>query len=1315
MRGKRSNDSKANEKEALAMLRKSKDLSSDSESDSYDSSDDHTDSLEEFVVGETGTDYQPASKPAPKKKPQPVQANTLFNYQNKKAKKPAAPVKKSSAIDESKSEQQLNDLLAQLGDDSTKKQSKLSKKSKPVKKISRPSSVLSRKNSVSLVESDDDIIENDIPEPIVISEPKQAEHKVEKEIEHEKPKVPTKSTEKKKIMSVKNFAFDEVDDTTTNTDIAIEIKTGLKAKLTEDKSLDFYMFHIQEFGKKLYLFGKCAVNGGYSTVCVRIPTVTYELYFLPNSGEEEDCITEIKNLAREYGFVVFSTEVKKMKYCWEDTTIESYTNWVHASINSKGDITKFKSSGMHYSHLHGVTSTLIENFLLKKDIMGPSWLRISNAKEIEDGRDTSVQLFAIMNDSFLEVLDQNANEHHIPSFNICTLSIRSTFSENEKNSEIYLISMNIFYDWNIEKFDSTNPRLSKEVASKVVTFICGTRKQALSTQFRNAPNIQNCQVCSNEGELLIKFLEEFEKYDFDIVSSFGLNTNDLPLLQTRMIKHKVHKWITRLGRVAITVTDKEKNIDVLKVIPGRLPSDLRIGTQEFVRSKQNDFSSIVKQELNKERQNIEHVDVASLLSEDSASIRNLINYNKADTQYVADLLKKIQIIPLTLEISRLSGCPWSRVLLGQATHRCESLFLHKFHTRNFVLPDKTEVMKGMNEKRKAKYSGGMVLDPKKGFYETCIMLLDFNSLYPSIIREYNICFTTVDRSDPDAQESKKKSEGILPCIMSELLTARSNVKKDLKKAEDALLKISEGDPKKHKIEVDKQRANIKQLAIKVLANSMYGYLGYRGSRFQATELASLITKQGREILENTRDMMENKQYTVVYGDTDSVMVNSNTTDVKEAIRIAKELGKDVSKKYQKLELGVDGIFRKMLLVQKKKYAALLYQDENHDKIETKGLDMVRRDWCGLTKISSLFIIDQFMKASSREVAVENILNELKIINEMLDNNGEPIEGRPSKRFGNGIKLEHFVIYKSLTKPLDQYVGGLNKIPEHVLVARWMRDNTSQSVNANDTIPYVITKSTNKEDRPQYYKNAKYEDIDLNYYRKSQMLQPLWRLCEPFGSNELTMGMISNALGLTVVTHQERDNDQSSTASFIDHLFDLAFTCPDCQFRTPIPTKIQDTLKCGKCETEFNWKFVANKCTEIIRNFILTKTWEGKITNDGVEQNEGFDYVCSGFLCTYKTNQLPVSDLHPLHENGFSAHKKCESNLKSSISPVEIYHTLRYFVALFEPSPSDANEFQSYMYNLCKGFLDLHGFSHLKFGSIFHEQETEEVIENEEED
>ena len=289
-----------------------------------------------------------------------------------------------------------------------------------------------------------------------------------------------------------------------------------------------------------------------------------------------------------------------------------------------------------------------------------------------------------------------------------------------------------------------------------------------------------------------------------------------------------------------------------------------------------------------------------------------------------------------------------------------SQLFRKAREQNLVIPN--EKGGGASDGGEA-YEGATVIEPERGYYDVPIATLDFASLYPSIIQAHNLCYTTllkesqvkkysfvqdedyIPTPNGDLFCTSKVRKGLLTQILEELLGARKRAKKDL---------ATETDPFKKAV------LNGRQLALKISANSVYGLTGATIGKLPCLAIASSTTSYGRRMIEKTKNEVETK-YTiangyehdakVIYGDTDSVMVKFGTTELAKAMQLGEEAATFVSAKFIKpIKLEFEKVYFPYLLINKKRYAGLFWTNPNkYDKMDTKGIETVRRDNCRMVQ------------------------------------------------------------------------------------------------------------------------------------------------------------------------------------------------------------------------------------------------------------------------------------------------------------------------------------------------------------------------------
>jgi len=448
----------------------------------------------------------------------------------------------------------------------------------------------------------------------------------------------------------------------------------------------------------------------------------------------------------------------------------------------------------------------------------------------------------------------------------------------------------------------------------------------------------------DEKTLLQAFLAWLADYDPDVLIGWNIVNFDLRYLQETCDRLQLSFDLGRNSEPVSWRQARDNANRYFAVVPGRVVLDgielMRTATYNF----ENFSLDHVAQELLARGKLVDDVDqrgdeITRLFENDKQA---LADYNLEDCRLVWDIFGKEQLIEFAIERSQLTGLEMNRY--GGSVAAFDYLYLPRLHRAGYVAP-------ALGQNKVANLSpGGYVMDSIPGFYEH-VIVLDFKSLYPSIIRTFHVdpLALVEGQAEPDPIEgfdggAFSRSRFLLPELIERLWQARDRAKSTGNK--------------------------VLSQAIKIIMNSFYGVLGTTGCRFFDPRLVSSITRRGHQIIKESKDFIEQCGYQVIYGDTDSVFVLTGAASADSVDGIGRELAARLNswwiQKLQQqmqidscLEVEFETHFHKFLMPtirgaetgSKKRYAGLVRSGSADTDYELifKGLEAVRSDWSPLAR------------------------------------------------------------------------------------------------------------------------------------------------------------------------------------------------------------------------------------------------------------------------------------------------------------------------------------------------------------------------------
>lgn len=602
-----------------------------------------------------------------------------------------------------------------------------------------------------------------------------------------------------------------------------------------------------------------------------------------------------------------------------------------------------------------------------------------------------------------------------------------------------------------------------------------------------------------ERDMLEAFVIYLRKLDPDVITGWNIFGFDLEYIYNRMVLSGCHDFV--LGRlvddnVSLTIKNLSSNAlgnNTLKMVKmvGRYVFDMYQEIKREHKFESYSLNSVSKILLGDQKLDMPVKEIFKRYAT-GEGLEEVAEYCIKDTELPHAISEKLSLFQNLVEMAKACWVPLNFLSERGQQIKVFSQMAHAARELGFMIP----TIRNKPTSDQQQYQGATVLEAQTGAYYEPITALDFASLYPSIMCAHNLCYSTLvtDQRYMDIpgvvyerfgshvfalEKNGERVPSLLPVILERLKVYRKEAKKKMEE-EPSLYNVYNG----------------KQLAYKISMNSVYGFTGAvsRGI-LPCVAIAETVTMRGRQMIEQSKAYVESNfpGAKVRYGDTDSIMVQFDTGELtgQEAIEHSWKLGERASKEISALfrspnKLELEKVYCPYFLYSKKRYAAKMWVEKVSsdglkrevvfDKIDVKGLQVVRRDSCKFVRDTCKLLLETVLESPDPTAAVSLA----RIAKDDL------LSGR--------IHIENLVLTKSLS---DSY-----KVPmPHVEVVKKMRErNPGSEPQVGSRVPFVIVcakgeRLFEKSEDPEWVvaNNVK---LDYNYYFDHQLRKPVEDLLEP---------------------------------------------------------------------------------------------------------------------------------------------------------------------------------------------------------------------------
>ncbi len=534
---------------------------------------------------------------------------------------------------------------------------------------------------------------------------------------------------------------------------------------------------------------------------------------------------------------------------------------------------------------------------------------------------------------------------------------------------------------------------------------------------------KNAEAFDDEKELLKRFRSIIYGIDPDVIVGWNVVDFDFKIIKELFKKHKLDFIIGRNNKPARLTTRDSFFSDSKLHVPGRAVLDgIFLFRLNYIKMPDLKLSTVAAHYLGEEKLIAEENKGEEIEQAFRHDPQKLIDYNLQDCSITYRVIEKSNVLRLAVKKTMITGVPLERVKSSIAS--LDSLYLRELRKRGYVAPT-TDYSEKLSH-----IKGGYVMESKPGIY-TNVIVLDFKSIYPSIMRTFNI--------DPLTYAGTVNLKSY-PVKSSDFIIAPNGAKF---RREEGIISLLIQSLWEKREQAKKRKDDVESYVIKTLMNSFFGVMANPMCRFYNLDVANAITHFGQFFIKMSAKRIREQGYEVIYGDTDSLFINSGIDDYKKSLFLGKQLQDDINNYLKKyifdnfglesfMELEFEKVYKKFLMPKlresetgaKKRYAGILEKD-GRDELDFVGMEFVRADWTELSKIFQAELLKKVFYSEDID----------RFINEFI------------QKLYSG-KMDAYLIYrKNIRKPLSAYI---KTTPPHVQAARKLGKNIIGQIE------YIIT-------------------------------------------------------------------------------------------------------------------------------------------------------------------------------------------------------------------------------------------------------------------